>query len=155
LQYLPGLVNLRALHIIQFRNDDTCHWVLREIRKFVVDNVSHHPHMKIEYVALDGNVERLIRRVKKPKLAAAKGKDKGKGVEGTPGVSGNAAGSAGAAFPMLTELLQPGVEESSEEDEDDDEDYGGGLKVETLESGRFYDVYGVRMWRKDVLMGRL
>jgi hypothetical protein len=119
--------------------------VLREIRKFVVDNVSHHPSMKLEFVALDGNVERLIRPAAK---ARARSKGKGKAAEES--------GGGGGAFPTL-ETLITGVkgDESSSEEESEGEGYLPGLKLKTQESGRFYDVYGVRMWRKDVLLGRL
>lgn len=149
-QYLPGLVNLRAMHIINFRNDDTCHWVIREIRKFAVDSVSHNPGMKLEYIALENSVERLVRRVKKPK-ARAKGKavDKGKGKE----VSFS---STTSTFPTLDTMLSPSVEDSSEDDSgSSDNDFGPGLKLETLEGVRFYDIYGVRIWRKDIMMGRI
>lgn len=132
-------MNLRAIHIINFRNDDTCHWVLREIRKFVVDNVSHHPSMKLEFVALDGNVERLIRPVAGAARPKGERKDKGKG-------------KAAGLFPSLTAGKE---EESSSSEEESEGEYTPGLRLKTQESGRFYDVYGVRMWRKDVLLGRL
>jgi len=99
--------------------------------------------MKLEFVALDGNVERLIRPAAKAR-ARSKGKGKGKAAE------------SGGAFPTL-ESMVTGVkgDESSSEEESEGEGYMPGLKLRTQESGRFYDVYGVRMWRKDVLLGRL
>lgn len=124
---------------------------MREIRKFLVDNVSHHPNMKLEYIALDGNVERLVRRQPEPKSQTAS-KSSGKG-KGKATLSAIESASIGSIFPTL--LGANGEESSSEEESDGDDDYIPGLKLETLESGRFYDVYGVRMWRKDVLMGRL
>lgn len=150
-QYLPGLVNLRAMHIINFRNDDTCHWVIREIRKFAVDSVAHNPEMKLEYIALENSVERLVRRLKKPK-SKGKGKatDKGKGKEVDmtfPSV----------VIPTLDSLLSPPNASESSEDEslNSEDEMGPGLKLETLEGVRFYDIYGVRIFRKDVMMGRL
>ncbi|KAL2876197.1 hypothetical protein SGCOL_008558 [Colletotrichum sp. CLE4] len=71
MQHLGGLVNLRALNVISFRNDDTCVWVMRETRKFLVDNLSHHPHMKLEWISIDDDrVERIIRPP--PQTPAAK-----------------------------------------------------------------------------------
>src|SRR6266536_3734708 len=75
---MPGLTSLRVLHTIQFRTDDTCMWVMREFRKFAVDNISHNPDMKLEYLALDSSVERLVRR--KVSTSKTEKKDqKGKG----------------------------------------------------------------------------
>lgn len=76
---MPGLVSLRALHTLSFRTEDTCIWVKKEFRKFCVDNVSHHPEMKLEYLALETTVERLFRRVEsKPPNLDPKGKGKSK-----------------------------------------------------------------------------
>ncbi len=139
------------MHIINFRNDDTCHWVIREIRKFAVDSVAHNPEMKLEYIALENTVERLVRRLKKPK-SKGKGKavDKGKGKEVE-------ISSPSLAFPTLDSLLSPGTASGSSEDEsvNSEDEVGPGLKLETLEGVRFYDIYGVRIFRKDVMMGRL
>ena len=141
------------MHIINFRNEDTCHWVVREIRKFAVDSVSHNPEMKLEYIALENTVERLVRRAKKPK-SKGKGKavDKGKGKETEVGAT-----SGSPTFPSLDSILaQPLVSESSEDEGLNSEDeVGPGLKLETLEGVRFYDIFGVRIFRKDVMMGRL
>src|SRR6478609_9939368 len=99
MQHLAGLVSLRALHIVQLRNDDTCVWVMRETKRFLIDNLSHHPHLKLEWVSIDDDncVERLIRasdRPKKEKLSKkAKGKQKAK--TGTPVAGGN------SPFPVL------------------------------------------------------
>jgi len=154
-QYLPGLVNLRAMHMINFRNDDTCHWVIREIRKFAVDSVSHNPEMKLEFIALENTVERLVRRMKKPK-SKGKGKatDKGKGKETS---TGSSAGSSSVAFPTIESILAPPAISDSSDDEsvNSEDEVGPGLKLETLEGVRFYDIYGVRIFRKDVMMGRL
>jgi hypothetical protein len=147
-QYLPGLTNLRALHIINFRNDDTCHWVVREVRKFVVDSVSYNPEMKLEYIGLENSVERIVRRAPKSKDVnkAADKKGKGKAVEKIES----------EAFPTLNSMLTPVVEDSSSDDDDESDDgLIPGLKLETLEGVRFYDIYGIRIFRKDVMAGRL
>jgi hypothetical protein len=139
------------MHIINFRNDDTCHWVIREIRKFAVDSVAHNPEMKLEYIALENTVERLVRRLKKPKS-----KGKGKAVEKGKGKDVDLS-SPFMVFPTLDSLLSPQIASESSEDEsvNSEDEVGPGLKLETLEGVRFYDVYGVRIFRKDVMMGRV
>ncbi|OBT91204.1 hypothetical protein VE02_00343 [Pseudogymnoascus sp. 03VT05] len=137
-QYLPGLVSLRALHIINFRNDDTCHWVMREVPRFIADALSSHPGMKLEYLALGNSVGRLAWKVK----AAPKSKDKGKG---------KATMDTGNTI-ITSEEKQ---DESNTDDSDEEDDSAPGLKLETVDCGRFYDVMGVHMWKKEVLLGRL
>ena len=176
LQFMPGLISLRALHTIQFRTDDTCMWVCREFRKFTADNVSHNPHLKLEYIALDSSVERLVRRVPAPEQ---KLDYKGKGKE----IAGNADDSSRKTFAQLVlgsgRVWPDGTSMSSsfafgtgtsgfgqmnfsEDSEDDDGDELGpgssgkiGLKLETIEGLRFCDVTGVRIFEKDVVDGRL
>jgi hypothetical protein len=170
-QFLPGLTALRAMHIIQFRNDDTCHWVVREIRKFAVDSVSHNRDMKLEYIALENSVERLVRRARRPKAGSktAAKRDKGTGKEkegdGIDGAGGGGGGESAtptpAPFPTLESLLlgsSPKSDSSDEEDGGDSDDGFGarpGLKLETLEGVRFYDVYGVTIFKKEIMLGRL
>src|ERR1700728_1855133 len=124
------------MHIINFRNDDTCHWVIREIRKFAVDSVAHNPEMKLEYIALENTVERLVRRLKKPKS-----KGKGKAVEKGKGKEVDIS-SPSVVFPSLDSLLSPPIVSESSEDEsvNSEDEVGPGLKLETLEGVRFYDI---------------
>ncbi|KAI9789133.1 MAG: hypothetical protein M1833_002768 [Piccolia ochrophora] len=136
LQYLPGLANLKALYIVNFRTDDTCTWVMRELRKFAIDNVAHHAHLKLEYIALDGTVERLDRRIVTTKT------EKSEHQQGEH------------EQPKDVQLVADDL--SSGEDEDtDDGNSQAGLKIETREGLRFYDAYGIRVFRKDVRAGRL
>src|SRR5437016_11790065 len=101
------------MHIINFRNEDTCHWVVREIRKFAVDCVSNNPEMKLEYIALENTVERLVRRAKKTKLKGkGKAMDKGKGKEMGEGTT-----SESPTFPTLDSILAPPPVSESSEDE--------------------------------------
>ena len=75
---MAGLVNLKALHIIKFRNSDTCVWVMRETLRFMVDAIAHNPDLKLEWVALEyDRVERIVRKTKEHrsrKKAARKNK---------------------------------------------------------------------------------
>ena len=141
------------MHIINFRNEDTCHWVVREIRKFAVDSVSHNPDMKLEYIALENTVERLVRRAKRAK-SKGKGKATGKGKAKTVG---NTWESSTSPIPTLDSILAPPPVSESSDDEglNSEDEVGRGLKLETLEGVRFYDIFGVRIFRKDIMMGRL
>jgi hypothetical protein len=122
--------------------------------------------MKLEYIGMENTVERLVRRVKIPK---SKDKGKGKAVDTGKAVQQPdlPAGALWAndtievlddlePFPTLNSMLKTPAEEESSDDESGDEDgLSPGLKLETLEGVRFYDVYGVRIFRKDVMAGRL
>jgi hypothetical protein len=163
---MPGLTSLRALHTIQFRTDDTCLWVMREFKKFAVDNVAHNPDMKLEYIALDTSIERLVRR-KQPNTAKADKKGKGKAKGGMDHTSkalaeliiglGSSSPWGDGASSSSTDLGTPVLVDWQESS--DEEDPGAisktGLKVETIEGMRFCDVSGVRIFEKDVLAGRL
>jgi hypothetical protein len=107
--------------------------------------------MKLEYIALENTVERLVRRLKKPKS-----KGKGKAVEKGKGKEVDLS-SPFVGFPTLDSLILPQIASESSEDEsvNSGDEVGPGLKLETLEGVRFYDIYGVRIFRKDVMMGRL
>ncbi|KAI9786561.1 MAG: hypothetical protein M1816_007885 [Peltula sp. TS41687] len=137
LQYFPGLANLRALHILNFRTDDTCTWVMRELRKFAMDNVAHHPDMKLEYIALEGTVEALVRKTTEKKA--------GKQQRSGP------AGKSGGENPGTSTTDEIG----SSDDDSDDTESSPSLKVETIEGLEFYDPEDIRIFRKDVRVGRL
>ena len=53
MQHVAGLAALRALHVVHLRNDDTCVWVMRETKRFLIDNVSHYPDLPLEWIAID------------------------------------------------------------------------------------------------------
>lgn len=91
MQYFSGLVNLRAINILRFRND-TCIWVMREIVRFLVDNLSHHPELKLEWIAMEyERVDPVIRpseagggarERQRPKRSEGKGKAEAAGPYG-------------------------------------------------------------------------
>ncbi|KAL1900477.1 hypothetical protein Sste5346_002197 [Sporothrix stenoceras] len=64
LRCLSGFRALKALHLVHVRNDDTCVWVMQEIRRFLVDTLSHYPHLPLTYLATE-NVHTLDRIVRK------------------------------------------------------------------------------------------
>ncbi|KAK3318294.1 F-box domain-containing protein [Apodospora peruviana] len=157
MQHLSGLVSLRALHIVRLRNDDTCVWVMRETKKFLIDNVSHHPHLKLEWVSVDDEdrVERLIR----PSASVTKSKDKkSKKSKGKQKASSAGPGGGGGGNNDMFPLLPPpdsweNSGHSSDSDEDDEDLHE--MKIETLENVHFYDVWGVRIFKKESVYGRL
>lgn len=108
---------------------------MREIPRFIADALSSHPGMKLEYLALGSTVGRLAWKVK----VVPKPKDKGKG--------------KATIYTSNTNLIPE--EKLSESESDEEDDSAPGLRLETVECGRFYDVPGVRMWKKDTLLGRL
>lgn len=133
--------------------------------KFIVDVVSHNPGMKLEFIAFDHLIDRIVRRAKPKanKKPDKKGKGKAKNYDlkhfaemvlgpGSvwPGGSGGPGGSASSAS-------QPHFEW---QDSTDDEAEPAiitkhGLKLETVEGFNFTDVVGVRIFEKDVISGRL
>lgn len=155
MQNLSGLANLRALNIIHFRNDDTCVWVMRETRKFIVDNLSHFPNLKLEWISIDDDrVERIIRASELPPKPDAdkKKKDKGKAKAATtPPLNLFNNATAGESLPLL-----PVHGWDSESDSDDeDANVSSQNKLETIENVHFYDVWGVRIFKKEIMTGRL
>ncbi|KAK4454389.1 putative f-box domain-protein [Podospora aff. communis PSN243] len=151
MQHLSGLINLRALHIIQLRNDDTCVWVMRETKRFLIDNLSHHPHLKLEWISIDDEdrVERLIRpseRAKLNKMASKKAKGKQKAL--TPGEFG---GGGNDLFPVLP---PPDNWDNAVSDSDDDDELEN-QRIDSVDNIHFYDVWGVRIFKKEIVNGRL
>ncbi|KAI0896815.1 hypothetical protein F4806DRAFT_409635 [Annulohypoxylon nitens] len=145
LQNIAGLANLRALQLVSFRTEDTCLSVMRETRRFIIDAVSHHPELKLEWLAL-GDDERVVRIVRKsvtpkqPKITA-KGKQ-----PATHQTDFNASGP----FPVA-----PTEWDDVSESEDDEDQQSPTQKLELNEGYSFYDIYGVRIFKKEVVNGRL
>ncbi|KAK0620295.1 hypothetical protein B0T14DRAFT_457159 [Immersiella caudata] len=151
MQHLSGLINLRALHIIQLRNDDTCVWVMRETKRFLIDNLSHHPHLKLEWISIDDEdrVERLIRpsdRAKLNKMAPKKAKGKQK-VSSPVGFSNG----GNDLFPVLP---PPDNWDTAVSDSDEDDD-SESQRIDSVDNIHFYDVWGVRIFKKEIVSGRL
>lgn len=120
---------------------------MRETRRFVIDTLSHFPEMKIEWLAIDDDehVERIVRWKEPPREKKAKSK---KGKEKAQSTLAN-----GSQFPVLN-LDNP------EAISDSDEDYGssaeeGISRIETIDNIHFYDVWGVRIFKREVITGRL
>ncbi|APA09189.1 hypothetical protein sscle_04g039590 [Sclerotinia sclerotiorum 1980 UF-70] len=129
-QNLSGLKNLRALHAIEFRSDDTCQLVRSEFRKFTVDSIAHNPDCELEYLALKNSITRIYRRIKEnpPKARLPK--------------------------VHLGKNTEPAIDSDSE-DEVVLGESGFGLKVGSCDGFEFQDVRDVRIFEKDVVWRRL
>ncbi|KAI5866510.1 hypothetical protein GGS23DRAFT_550930 [Durotheca rogersii] len=149
IQHIHGLVNLRALQLVSFRTEDTCLSVVHETRRFIADALSHHPMLKLEWLSLgdEGRATRIVRKFEVPK-SAQKGRGKGKEVATSLHGDGN------SNYPVMP--ISWDTESESDEDEDDD---GGNFpripRLELVEGFAFYDVFGVRIFKKEVASGRL
>ncbi|KAI0132385.1 F-box domain-containing protein [Xylariales sp. AK1849] len=151
LQYLSSLIRLRALHIISFRNDDTCLSVMRETRRFIVDTVSHYPELQLEWISMgdEDRAERIIRKTDIPKKLKKKKKSKAKGKEVATPVN---LLDLTDPFPILP-THEWGAESSSEDE--DDEGPQPYLKLDLMEGIAFYDIWGVRIFKKEIMAARL
>ncbi|CAJ2512384.1 Uu.00g053990.m01.CDS01 [Anthostomella pinea] len=151
IQHIAGLGQLRALQLISFRNDDTCLSVMRETRRFIVDALSHHPELKLEWLAM-GDEDRAIRIVRKPNVPKKSKKSKGKGKEREVSGLGLNPVASSSTFPILP---AGGWDISSDSDDDGDVPSLPRVKLELMEGVAFYDVWGVRIFKKEVMAGRL
>ena len=148
IQRIPGLTNLRALQLISFRTEDTCLSVMRETRRFIVDALSFHPELKLEWLAL-GDDERAVRIVrksgvpKKPRVGSKK--DKQQAPISNQDYVGN------GLFPVAP--IGWGATSDSDDDEDDDPLLR--VKLELVEPFSFYDIFGIRIFKKEIVSGRL
>lgn len=132
MQYLSGLKSLYALHILNFRSDDTCIWVFRELRKFIVDNISHHEDMQLEFLALKDSLSRLARKPKTFDMPKPKRQKKG----GSTDMSDD------------DWMSDDGID-------DDDEYLSNSLRIETIDGCRFCDVLNVKIFSKEIRLGKL
>ncbi|TLD31688.1 hypothetical protein PspLS_02791 [Pyricularia sp. CBS 133598] len=155
MQNMGGLVNLIALLIIRLRNEDTCVWVMRETKKFFLDNLSHHPEMKLEWLSIDDEdqLEKLVRITHESKKGK---KSKGKGKEPAHVFHSH----NDDLFPHLSvDSWDSKSDTCSDEDSDDDDDDDGNgrpkVKLETIDGVHFYDVWGIKIFQKEIVSGRL
>ncbi|TVY17542.1 hypothetical protein LARI1_G005107 [Lachnellula arida] len=146
LQFMPGMTSLRALHVNQFRYDQ-CASMMHEWKQLMVDVVAHTPFMKLEYIGLNEAIDRLVRRSRVNKNAKKDKKGKGKA---TDVIAKALLGDNDWTDPSKRSDYQ------ASSDEDEAVMFGElGLKVETVEDIRFYEISGVRIFEKDVIFGRL
>ena len=159
---MNNMVALRVLHINFFRNEDQCPWFKQHFLKFVVDNVSIS-NMKLDYIALDQTIERLVRvtKAKATKKVDKKGKGKANDAKQLVDMVLGPAGSwssTGAINDTGNSSKTPYFDwQDSSDDEGEPIPMVGkhGLNIETMDGVHFTDVAGVRIFEKDVTSGRL
>lgn len=63
MQYINAFKSLRALHVHHLHNSDTCVWVVRETKRFLVDTIAHNPDLKLDWIAIDEDerADRIMR----------------------------------------------------------------------------------------------
>ncbi|KAL2171709.1 hypothetical protein VTG60DRAFT_2005 [Thermothelomyces hinnuleus] len=69
-QHINAFKTLRALHVHHLHNSDTCVWVVRETKRFLVDSISHNPDLKLDWIAIDEDerADRIMRLTEWVKL---------------------------------------------------------------------------------------
>jgi len=159
-QHISHLANIRALNIAHFRNDDTCVWVMRETQKFIIDALAPHPHLKLEWISVDSDrAVQVIRNEEPSKRSDKRDKDrKGKGKATTTTLAASV-----AVDDMLPPIPIPTFDgwdsddnsDDDDEDDDDDDNMEDELKVTMHENLQFYDVWGVKSFEKQILLGKL
>ncbi|KAH8172867.1 F-box domain-containing protein [Sarocladium implicatum] len=155
MQYFSGLKSLRALNILHFRNNDTCVWVMREILRFIVDNLSHHPELKLEWIAMENDrVDRIIR----PSVGHRDHDDDSEGEDevleklkkSNEHSLGKAKLIANTQYPIM-----PSIELDTDSDSDDDHDSGQRLRYKTVGPLQFYDTWGIKIFEKEIRAGKI
>ncbi|KAI0176044.1 hypothetical protein GGR52DRAFT_342374 [Hypoxylon sp. FL1284] len=140
-----SLVNLRALHVTTLRAQDTCLSVMRETRNFIVDAVCSGNGLKLEWLAF-GDEERASRLVRRQRVKKLESVTKSK--EQTPGSYEN---NASGSFPVVPVAWDP----LTEGEDDEFESLLRHHEVDLIEGFAFYDVYGIRIFKKEVVSGKL
>lgn len=142
------MVKLRALHIIHFRNNDTCIWVMRESLRFLVDSLSHRPELKVEWIAMaDDGVHRIIRN----------SDDRGKGSQDwSDRANGQAKATSSPASGPGPYPVLPTIPVDSDTDSDDEAfNEETLLRYRTFGPIQFHDVWGVKIFEKEMRTGCL
>jgi hypothetical protein len=130
---------------------------MRETRRFIVDNLSHFPNLKLEWISIDDDrVERILRAADMPKKVETEDKKKkgkkGKAKATAISMFGGNSTSISTDVPFV--LPVEGWESDTSSDEEDEHELQN-LKLETIENVHFYDVWGVRIFKKEIMTGRL
>ena len=119
---------------------------MRETKRFLMDSISHYPDLKLEWLSIDDDtcVERVIWPSQLPKSPKPK-KSKGKGKQKATVVPN---GASSDAFPLLPMDAWDTAGDSDDDDEDDE-------RVTLGCPSHFSDVWGVKIFKKEMMSGRL
>lgn len=145
IQNIGHLINLRAFQVLSFRTDDICLSVMRETSHFIVDALCNNTELKLEWLAIGGE-ERATSIVRKQRARNPK-KSETESKEHATGLHGNNTSGSFPTVPLAWDLLM------EEEDEFD------GLprlpEIELVEGFAFYDIFDIRIFKKEVVSGKL
>jgi hypothetical protein len=121
---------------------------MRETRRFIVDTIAHHPELKLEWLSI-GDGDRAQRILRKPDIPKRPKYPKGKGKMTSPSANYNASG-----FPILP---FDGWDDASESDGDEEGEDSAApfLKLDLVEDIAFYDIWGIRIFKKEIMAGTL
>ena len=135
---LPGLKSLVAMHILAIRTSEPCATIIRECRRFTIDNIGHCPQLKIRYLAMTGmvfelGVRRQSRPVRKKVVLDPKGKGKAK----------------------ASDAIETAQSSTDSDDFSFSEIESGGQELVCLKHLKFPDVPDVVIFRKEIRTGKL
>ncbi|KAK3955400.1 hypothetical protein QBC32DRAFT_333442 [Pseudoneurospora amorphoporcata] len=157
------LTNLHALHIICLRSDDQCPSLAAESKKFLIDNLTQFPFKNLEWISVsEGNCVNHIKfhqplsvEERKRRLAAKQAKGKAKATT-TATTTNGTSNNTNNQYPTFPPPEIWDGETSTDDGYGDDELAPTSSNFfEKLGTMRFYDVWGVRIFKKEVLSGRL
>lgn len=148
MQYFSGMPSLRAINILHFKNSDTCLWVMREVLRFIVDNLSHYPELKLEWIAMED--DRVDRVVRPNDLLDDQLNEEAKAKQKPPKPRAPSSISTGTFPQAPVDQIDYGSES-----EDETFDSGGRLRLQTEGPLQFYDVWGVKIFDKEIRSGQL
>jgi hypothetical protein len=140
IQQLPGFKNLVALQFFSLRVVDRSAMLHIETLTFAADAISHLPHQKIKYLALDSHVTCIERKpdfvrqyleTNKPKRSKGKGKGKAKMSEST------------------------NTDVSSDSDLTDDFAEISSMETRLRFGMDFWEIKGIKIFHKDIRTGKL
>lgn len=158
MQYFSGLVNLRAINILHFKSNDTCLWVVRETLRNIVDNLSHYPQMRLEWIAMeDDRVDRVVRPNEYDDDDLRRRRDSGSTQHddldpfSAPALPPNSGQPSGSGLPIFP---SDAIQDDSDSD-DELYDSGSRLRYTTVGPMQFYDVWGIKIFEKEIRSGRL
>jgi hypothetical protein len=148
MQGLGGLTSLIALHVTMLRSTESCNSVIRECRKFTIDNLHHLPHLPLRYLAINNVVYELI-RTRPVKRRQHSSPDHTTAVQ----THGRRTSSKGKEREKPSQASwSDGIDMEAD---DFDEIESGGLEMRNIRHMDFGDVLHVQIFDRRVRLGKL
>ena len=116
-----------------------------------MDNLSHHPEMKLQWVSIDEDdrVDRIL--MPSERAANSKKKKKAKKSKGKQTATNFSINGGSTSFPVFPPLDTW----DAGSDSDDEVDEETVPAVERMSGIKFYDVWDVVIFKKEIVYGRL